>query len=390
MEGDDDPILLKRFRRKGERRSVDGVKRKRRIIDPYFQAVNIMLEAKGKVMVFTGAGVSQESGIPTYRDPGGIWESFDKKKVGHIKGFVSNPLMCWRFEFELHKLLKQCGPNKGHRALAALEELEVIQGIITQNVDSLHQDAGSVNVHELHGNEMRGVCLKEDCGKKFHATEVFKKLKWMDDEGCILEQNVPPCPGKPSKSEKAAEEESNDDDDDSDSGSDSETSSSSSDATSISSSVSSTSSGSSEQIDYERIFAQPSKQTAVSEAPKCACGGIIKPDAIYFGEPLDSSVRRACKQLSKDSRVVVVVGSSCVVSPANKLPLLVKASGGKIIEVNVKETIMTRHSCLNLRHTSGNALSDLLVTTVALISADAAVLAIVAVSLISSYSDEEE
>merc|ERR1719310_2505503 len=91
-----------------------------------------------KVVAFTGAGVSAESGVPTYRDPGGLWRHYDMKKVSHLSSFKADPIACWRFEFELYRLLLNVSPNDGHRALAELEDLGVIDGVVTQNVEGLH------------------------------------------------------------------------------------------------------------------------------------------------------------------------------------------------------------------------------------------------------------
>ena len=123
-------------------------------------AAEWLVAARGTVVVSTGAGVSAESGIPTYRDEGGLWELYDQMEVSHIKGFARDPAKCWRFELELHQVLKHCGPNAAHVALAGLEAAGVVKTVVTQNVDGLHIAAGSQDVIELHGSETRGICMR--------------------------------------------------------------------------------------------------------------------------------------------------------------------------------------------------------------------------------------
>eukprot|EP01059_Diplonema_ambulator_P013450 TRINITY_DN23969_c0_g1_i2.p1 TRINITY_DN23969_c0_g1~~TRINITY_DN23969_c0_g1_i2.p1 ORF type:complete len:401 (+),score=82.86 TRINITY_DN23969_c0_g1_i2:99-1205(+) len=339
------------------------VKRKK-VVDPVVRVANAVLGAEGKMMVFTGAGVSEESGVPTYRDPGGIWEMFDQKAVGHINGFLGNPLQCWRFEFELWKLLRTVKPNKAHYCVAEMERWGFVHGVVTQNVDGLHQLAGSENVHELHGNEMRGVCLRRTCKRTYTAVEIFKGLGWVDDGLNIIEENVPPCPGKGKHGKKRR----------------GDSDSSGSDASNISSDVSDTSSESS--VDYEEMLEHPSRVEAFKSAPKCpSCEGVLKPDAIYFGEALNNNVKKNCITLSNNSLCAMVIGSSCIVSPANKLPLIVKSKGGTIIEVNPNTTIMTPHSLLHLEGRAGEVLPIITVTVLTISSAQAAVLAILASAL---------
>jgi len=109
-----------------------------------------LVASMGTVIVSTGAGISAESGIPTYRDPGGLWEIYDQMEVSHIKGFARDPLKCWRFELELSQMLKHCLPNEGHLALRKMQSIGIIRNVVTQNVDGLHTAAGNDDVLELH------------------------------------------------------------------------------------------------------------------------------------------------------------------------------------------------------------------------------------------------
>jgi NAD-dependent deacetylase len=128
---------------------------------PLEQAASVL--APGSVVAFTGAGISAESGIPTFRDPGGIWDRFDPSEFGTWDGLghlaMSRPDALAEFLRELRKVFALARPRPAHRALARLEEAGVLEGVITQNVDGLHQEAGSRTVVEVHGSFQRTVCL---------------------------------------------------------------------------------------------------------------------------------------------------------------------------------------------------------------------------------------
>ena len=105
------------------------------------------------VLVLTGAGVSAESGIPTFRDAGGLWEQYSVEQVASPEGFARDPTLVWRFYSERRKKARPCEPNPGHRALVALEARLGDRFLLaTQNVDGLHRRAGSVRLVEIHGN----------------------------------------------------------------------------------------------------------------------------------------------------------------------------------------------------------------------------------------------
>ncbi len=122
------------------------------------QAAAALRNAKCAVAV-TGAGISAESGIPTFRGEGGIWEKYSPDEFASIDAYLRDPNKVWQFWRELADLVKGCRPNAGHVALADLERMGVLRGVITQNVDNLHQAAGSTRVIEYHGNARRLVCL---------------------------------------------------------------------------------------------------------------------------------------------------------------------------------------------------------------------------------------
>lgn len=135
-----------------------------------FENVAQMIESAGSVVVLTGAGISVESGIPDFRSPGGLWTRFDPSIYATFESFVNDPSKFWEMAEELNPLLEGAEPNPGHLALAELERLGKCDAVITQNIDNLHQRAGSSDVLELHGTFQSGTCLK--CGMKHTYEEI--------------------------------------------------------------------------------------------------------------------------------------------------------------------------------------------------------------------------
>ncbi|HEV8711850.1 MAG TPA: NAD-dependent deacylase [Candidatus Binatia bacterium] len=132
-----------------------------------------------KTIALTGAGVSAESGIPTFRDPGGLWDRYDPQEYATIEAFQRNPGKVWRMMKDFTEL-KTALPNPGHFGLAQLEQLGLLHCVITQNVDNLHQAAGSHEVIEFHGNMRQVVCMS--CRKVLPLDEVSL-------------ERLPPCCG---------------------------------------------------------------------------------------------------------------------------------------------------------------------------------------------------
>lgn len=132
-------------------------------------AIKTIKNAKALV-AFTGAGISVESGIPPFRGAGGLWERYDPSAID-INFFYSNPKESWR---EMKKIffnsMGQAEPNTAHKVLADWEKKGLLKGIITQNIDNLHQRAGSVNVKEFHGTINYLLCTA--CGKRYNLAEV--------------------------------------------------------------------------------------------------------------------------------------------------------------------------------------------------------------------------
>lgn len=125
-------------------------------------------------LALTGAGVSAESGIPTFRGEGGLWRQYDPIKVASLEYFLADPGAYWRVSRERGRAALEARPNPGHIALAALETDGHLEAVVTQNTDGLHQDAGSKRVIELHGTGRTVECL--DCGRREPRAEVQKRL----------------------------------------------------------------------------------------------------------------------------------------------------------------------------------------------------------------------
>lgn len=125
-------------------------------------AVVSRLAAAGRMVALTGAGVSVESGIPDFRSPGGLWEVFDPMEYATLGCFLEDPDKAWELYRALGRVIAGKEPNPAHRALADLEARGLLAGIITQNIDGLHQAAGSRTVLEIHGEHANLQCLS--CG----------------------------------------------------------------------------------------------------------------------------------------------------------------------------------------------------------------------------------
>lgn len=125
------------------------------------------LSKANSVVVLTGAGVSAESGVKTFRDPDGLWAEFNPMELASIDGFMSNPQRVWSWYQYRVEIVKKVKPNPGHYAIAEMEKLFDHFVLITQNVDRLHQRAGSTNPIELHGNIIENHCF--NCKKPFYG-----------------------------------------------------------------------------------------------------------------------------------------------------------------------------------------------------------------------------
>ncbi len=206
------------------------------------------LKKAKKAFSLTGAGSSAPSGIPTFRGNEGFWNN---KTPFSIRAFEENPQKVWEWHQEIKKMIKEKDPNPSHFALAKMQKFFKDFAVITQNIDNLHQRAGSVKVIELHGNIYKNKC--NECGKVFG------------------------------------------------------------------------------EIDSEKI-------------PKCGkCGGLIRPDIVWFGEPLPYRALMKARVYAESSDVCFVVGTSGVVQPAASIPLIARENGALVIEINKEKTVLSEH-----------------------------------------------
>lgn len=152
--------------------------------DPLFSRVASWLDAAKRAVAFTGAGISTGSGISDFRSPGGVWSRYQPVLFDDFMASSGARWEYWRQKCEAHAEFAHASPNQGHRVLAAWEDRSLLHGVITQNIDGLHQDAGSRSVLELHGTARRIACL--DCG-------------WDNEPGPLVRrfqetEEVPDCP----------------------------------------------------------------------------------------------------------------------------------------------------------------------------------------------------
>jgi NAD-dependent deacetylase len=229
-----------------------------------------LLEARGPCVVLTGAGISTESGIPDFRSPSGIWAQYDPMEYATIDAFLDDPVKVWDFYGKRLALLAEAQPNDGHRALAELEERGWVPAVVTQNIDRLHERAGSRALVEVHGSIRTSSCL--DCGTIVPFADVVALLP------------VPACP---------------------------------------------------------------------------ACGRILKPDVVMFGELLpEAAIARATK-LAAGAGVLLVVGSSLEVYPVAGLPLETLAAGGALAIVNRGSTPFDARASVTIDGGAGDTLRAL-------------------------------
>jgi NAD-dependent deacetylase len=142
-----------------------------------------LIREHGPAVVLTGAGISTESGIPDFRSPTGIWAEYDPAEYATIDAFRANPRKVWSFYSMRLRVLVEAEPNTGHHALAALEGAGHVRAVVTQNIDGLHQRAGSREVVEVHGSIRSSTCL--ECGASYPLDALLSLLE---------DAKAPACP----------------------------------------------------------------------------------------------------------------------------------------------------------------------------------------------------
>lgn len=208
------------------------------------------LKSSGSLVFFTGAGISAESGIPTFRGKEGLWNKFKPEELANFDAFMRNPELVWEWYNYRRKIVHDAKPNPAHLTIAEMQNHFKDVTVVTQNVDNLHRRAGSRKIFELHGNIERSFCI--DC-KKFYT----------------------------------------------------------------------------EQIELS------------TGVPRCECGGLIRPDVVWFGEFLPEDQFSGAEKASANCDVFFVVGTSAVVYPAAGLINVAEKSGATIVEINLEGTALS-------------------------------------------------
>ena len=233
-----------------------------------FDNVSQELINSKKIVFVTGAGISQESGIPTFRGKDGYWRKHDPMKLATIDAFFDNPNLVWEWYEDRRNNILSVKPNGGHFAIADIEKFRDVV-VLTQNIDNLHQRSGSTNVLELHGSIIRIKCTV--CNFSDNITQSFESLP-----------------------------------------------------------------------------------------PKCTCGNILRPDVVWFGEELPQNIWKNAMKEASTCDIMIIVGTSLAVSPANTLPIYAKQNGATLIEVNPEKTVMSNNMDLSIQATSATILPKIL------------------------------
>ena len=142
--------------------------------DELIQQAGALVRNSRRISALTGAGISVGSGIPDFRSEGGLWERYDPNEFATYESFMSNPKKFWTMGQELAEVLLKAKPNEAHLALAKIEAMGNLVGIITQNIDNLHQRAGNTRVIELHGNYLKAYCIS--CKTEYIGEEIHKRV----------------------------------------------------------------------------------------------------------------------------------------------------------------------------------------------------------------------
>jgi NAD-dependent deacetylase len=221
-------------------------------MDDAVRKAAVLLRRAKRIIALTGAGLSVASGIPDFRSPGGLWERHDPMAVATADALLHRPERVWGFLLEVLAVVGAARPNPAHEALARLETGGRLSAVITQNIDGLHQAAGSQNVVEFHGGMGRYYCM--GCGREHTPAGALR----------LTPADIP---------------------------------------------------------------------------WRCSdCGGVVRPDIVFFGEAIPLDALGKSGQLALAADCIVVVGTSGEVAPANLLPREIKARGGVVVEINLVES----------------------------------------------------
>ncbi len=262
---------------------------------PITRARDLIADAH-RIVALTGAGISAESGVPTFRDAGGLWRNYRPEELATIGAFERDPGTVWEWYEWRRSFLATCEPNEGHRALARFFLGRGAAGIVTQNVDGLHtraavEEAGdgppdAALPIEIHGAIARDRC--NDCGLRAEAEPLA-------------------VPNEAARGAGAGE--------------------------------------------------APPRDTLPCCAD---CGGLRRPDVVLFGEMLDGALLERARHMAARAELCLVIGTSAVVYPAAAIPLATLHGGGRIVEVNPQATDLTSAAEVALRGAAGEVLPELL------------------------------
>jgi NAD-dependent deacetylase len=204
-----------------------------------------------RVVALTGAGISAESGVPTFRGQDGLWEGRRVEDLATPEGFARDPRAVWEWYDDRRRQIAACAPNPGHVALARFEARRPGFTLVTQNVDGLHRAAGSRRVLALHGDIFRVRCLRE---------------------GTEREDRRVPLPEIP---------------------------------------------------------------------PRCACGGLLRPAVVWFGELLPEREMEEAAAAARAAELFLAIGTSALVYPAAGLPAIARRRGAYLVEINIEPTLLS-------------------------------------------------
>lgn len=249
------------------------------------KASNLLLKSKYPI-AFTGAGISVESGIEPFRGKSGLYEKVSSR-IFDLDYFYSSTKNCWYLllKFIIIPLLK-ARPNDAHLSLSKIQKIGLIKTIITQNIDNLHEKAGSFNIIKFHGSADKFSCIK--CRKNYNLQQIFNNeiLNLIEKEN--IEEKI--------KNEK------------------------------------------------NHFLKTMNLNNINFDIPKCiSCGSIIKPDIIFFKEPINEKVLNDSFIQAQNSDLLLIIGTSGAVYPAAMIPQIVKRNNGKIIEINPETSEYTNN-----------------------------------------------
>ena len=305
-----------------------------------------------RVTVFTGAGVSAESGVPTFRDAQtGLWSKYRPEELATPRAFRRNPRLVWEWYEWRRKLVADAKPNPAHLALAEMEKLFPRFQLITQNVDGLHQRAGSKHVIELHGNITRTKCFDEgtivsnwkdtgevppkcpNCGGLLRPDVVWfeepmpeAEMEKLFPKFHLITQNVDGL-HQLAGSRCVIELHGN--------------------------------------IMRTKCFDEGAVISSWKETgdipPKCPnCGGLLRPGVVWFEEPLPEAEMELAARASTTCDVFLTIGTSTIVYPAAELPNEALRSGATVVEINPQSTPFTDKAHYVLAGAAGVVLPDIL------------------------------